>query len=100
MAKIRLKPGTEKVRLQRAMAEAVGAAGYTSMAREIRNGNNVEGNVNYFLRLYKKKCYGKFHAIRADGSVDKIGKIDSNQRAHYDRVEKYMKMALRLWKQW
>jgi hypothetical protein len=87
----------DKQKLLSAMAQPISAAGYKAIASEVRHGKRVEANVNYFLKLYKKRMYGKFYEVRADGSVSK-GKVNPDARRLYDRVEKQLKKALQIYK--
>ena len=76
------RPNEEKIKLQKAMASVIKAAGYDAISKDVRKGKNVEGSVKYFLNMYKRTNYGKFYKIKDDGSIDRAGKIDPERRAH------------------
>lgn len=72
-----------------AMGKCIRAAGYNAIARQVREGKRVRANVFYFLKLYKKTAYGKFHSIKK-GKVDRIGKINPEYRKLYDKTERLL----------
>ena len=89
----------EKKKLLDVMAKNIAAAGYSTIAKQVRGGTQVRKNVTRFLELYKKTQYGKVYAIKADGTIDGAGKISLESRKLYDKVEKWMKRALKLYEE-
>jgi len=71
---------SQKVKLQRAMAEVIDSAGYNAIARQVRKGKQVEKNVRLFLRMDKLQL--------------------SNNKKLYAETQKKMLRALNLWKKY
>lgn len=86
---------TERKKMLKGMGDIVEAKGYNAIARDIRKGQRVKDNANYFLSMYKRTAYGTFHSMKKDGTIDRKGKIDSKARKMYDKVDMVMQEGLK-----